>query len=163
MPQPPAANSSVVRHDVAAVFLSNLFFEISAYLGYTLDIAGTYLEDIEALIALWTEQGFIEVYTDNADRQYGRAKDSNSVPNSSPWYIGVYHARLLRTGENDPLVVIVFEKRDENGEEITVASLRFMLDHDDMFGAQGRTKFNLKAMKDIRMRIDSFIQRGHQA
>lgn len=161
MPQPPAANPPVVRHDVAAVFLHDLFFEISADLGYTLDIAETYLEDIEALIALWTEQGFIEVYTDNADRQYGRAKDSNSVPNSSPWYIGVYHARLLRSGENDPLVVIVFEKRDENGEESTVASLRFMLDHDDMFGAPGRTKFDLKAMKAIRQRIDSFIQRGN--
>ncbi len=161
MPQPQSANSSVVRHEISAVFLHDLFFEISDALGYTPDIAQTYLDDIEALVALWTEQGFIEVYTDNADRRYGRAKDSNSTPNSSPWYIGLYHARLLRSGENDPLVVIVFEKRDENGEISTVASLRFMLDHDDMFGVQGRAKFDADTMRAIRKRIDSFIQRGN--
>lgn len=156
---PPA---SVVRHDISAVFLHDLFFEISDALGYTYDVAESYLEDIENLIALWTQQGFIEVYEDNADRQYGRAKNSNSAPNSSPWYIGVYHARLLQTGENDPLVVIVFESHTEDGEVTTVASLRFMLDHDDMFGATGRTKFDLSMMRAIRMRIDEFIQRGNK-
>jgi len=34
---------------------------------------------------------------------------------SVPWYIDLHHARLLNTGENDPLVTIVFEKIDEFG------------------------------------------------
>lgn len=154
--------ASVVRHDISAVFLHDLFFEISDVLGYTYDVAESYLEDIENLIDFWTQQGFIEVYTDNADRQYGRAKDSNSTPNSSPWYIGLYHARLLKTGENDPLVVIVFENHTEDGEVTTVASLRFMLDHDDMFGATHLEKFDIPTMRAIRQRIDSFIQRGNK-
>ena len=158
MSQPP---KPVERREISEVFLHDLFFEISDAIGYTYDISETYLEDIEALIELWTDQGFIEIYTENVDRKYGRVKDTNSTPNSSPWYIGLYHARLLETNESDPLIVIVFEEITTDGEINTVASLRFMLDHDDMFGPQdGRTKFNSARMTEIRKKIDRFIQQG---
>ena len=159
MPQQP---NNVERKTISEVYLHDLFFEISDAIGYTYDISETYLQDIEALIDLWTVQGFIEIYTENTDRKYGRVKDTNSTPNSSPWYIGLYHARLLETNEDDPLIVIVFEETTIDGEINTVASLRFMLDHDDMFGPQdGRTKFNPAAMTAIRKRIDQFIQQGN--
>jgi len=76
--------------------------------------------------------------------------------------MGLFHARLLKTGENDPLIVIVFEEVTIDGDINTIASLRFMLDHDDMFGPKDdrRTKFNPDAMRAIRRRIDGFIQQG---
>ena len=164
VPQPPAPTDNVKSQKISGVSIHDLFFEISAAIGYTYEIAETYLDDIEALVALWTKQGFIEVYAENADRQYGRVKDSNSAPNSSPWYIGLYHARLLPSGDNDPLVVIVFDKLDEeNGEVSVVATLRFMLNHDHMFGVEGsREKFNIDAMRVIRKRIDGYIQQGNK-
>ena len=155
-------DNPVQRQEISEVFLHDLFFEISESIGYTYDIVEEYFQDIEALVELWSNQGFIEIYTADADRQYGRAKDTNSTPNSSPWYTGLYHARLLKTGEHDPLVVIVFEEVTTDGEVNTVASLSFMLDHDDMFGPKDdrRTKFNPDAMRAIRKRIDGFIQQG---
>lgn len=104
-------DNPVQRQEISEVFLHDLFFEISESIGYTYDIVEEYFQDIEALVELWSNQGFIEIYTADADRQYGRAKDTNSTPNSSPWYTGLYHARLLKTGEHDPLVVIVFGKK----------------------------------------------------
>ena len=155
-------NKPVQRREISEVFLHDLFFEISDSIGYTYDIVEDYLEDLEALIELWTNQGFIEIYTEDADRKYGRAKDTNSTPNSSPWYTGLYHARLLKTGESDPLIIIVFEEVTTDGKINTVASLRFMLDHDDIFGPKDnrRIKFNPDAMRAIRKRIDGFIQQG---
>jgi len=162
MPTSSVPSSNVKRQEISGVYLHDLFFEISAAIGYTFEIADTYREDLKALVSLWTEQGFIEIYSENSDREYGRVKDSNATQNSSPWYIGLYHARLLATGENDPLIVIVFETLDENEQPTTVASLRFMLDHDDMFGATAREKFNVDTMRAIRRRIDDFIQRGNK-
>jgi len=152
---------SVVRHNVSGVYLHELFLTISAVFGYSDELAESYLDDIGTLVELWTNQGYIEVYTDNADRQYGRAKDSNSTANSSPWYIGLFHARILPSGENDPLIVIVLEDVDEAGVATKVASLRFMLDHDDMFGELGRVKFDENVMRAIRKRVDSCIQQGN--
>ncbi|MGP5513688.1 hypothetical protein [Pseudomonas helleri] len=162
MPTPPVLSSNVKRQTISGVYLHDLFFEISEAIGYTFEIADTYREDLKALVSLWTEQGFIEIYSENSDRAYGRVKDSNSAQNSSPWYIGLYHARLLATGEDDPLIVIVFETLDEDEQPTVVASLRFMLDHDDMFGAKGREKFNVETMRAIRRRIDGFIKRGNE-
>lgn len=156
MTNTPDANGHLKRYDVSDVYIHDLFFDLSAELGYVLDIAEDYIDDLEALVALWTEQGFIEIYDKTEDRQYGRVKDSNSVPGSTPWYIGLYHARLLPSGENDPLVVIVLEEADGNH----VISLRFMLDHDDMFGDRS-AKRDPRRMKYIRQNIDNLIRRGH--
>ncbi|WP_151744898.1 hypothetical protein [Acinetobacter calcoaceticus] len=156
-------NRNIERKYIKDVGLHSLFYEISEAIGYDIEIIEKdYLEDLEKLIDLWTAQKYIEVYKDSRDREYGRAKPSDSVNNSVPWYIGMYHARLLDTGENDPLIVIVFEEIDEDGQISTIASLRFMADHDDLFGPVGRTKYNEAQMRVIRMEIDGYIQEGNR-
>ncbi|HBP5426599.1 TPA: hypothetical protein L6B64_07070 [Pseudomonas aeruginosa] len=154
MPESPT--DSIIRRNITGVELSHLFFEISNEIGYTHDIAGTYVTHLQDLMDLWAEQGFVEIYSDDADRAWGRVKDSNSVRGSTPWYMGLYHARIQR-GENDPLAVVVFEQQTEEGVSGHKASIRFMLDHDDMFGV-GSEKFNPARMREIRARIYEFIK-----
>ena len=155
---PSPTDSRVEQQPISGVYLHDLFYEISDEIGYTYEIAETYIDHLTDLIDLWSQQGFVEIYSENADRRWGRIKDSNSVPGSTPWYTGLYHARLVNNSENDPLVVVVFEEQDENGKVTHVASIRFMLDHSDMFG-EGGEKFSPAKMKQIRRRIDEFIQR----
>jgi hypothetical protein len=155
MPESPT-DSSIIRRDITGVELSHLFFEISNEIGYTHDVAGTYVTHLQDLMSLWADQGFVEIYTHDHDRAWGRVKDSNSTPGSTPWYMGLYHARIQR-GENDPLAVVVFEQQTQDGVVGQIASIRFMLDHDDMFGV-GSEKFNPKRMREIRGRIFEFIK-----
>lgn len=158
MPASPT-DKSVTKQPITGVYLHDLFFEISDEIGYDYDVAESYLEHLAALIDHWTKQGFIEIYSETVDRKWGRIKDSNSVAGSTPWYTGLYHARIVDNRDNDPLVVVVFEEQSEDGKVNHVASIRFMLDHSDMFGAGGE-KFSVEKMKQIRRRIDAFIQRG---
>ena len=62
-------DNPVQRQEISEVFLHDLFFEISESIGYTYDIVEEYFQDIEALVELWSNQGFIEIYTADADRQ----------------------------------------------------------------------------------------------
>ncbi|PKF35500.1 hypothetical protein [Acinetobacter proteolyticus] len=153
----------VERKYISKVGLHDLFYELSEELGYEVEeIEDNYLDALANLIELWTKQGYIEVYVDSKDRKYGRCKPSDEKQNSVPWYIGVHHARLLSTMEDDPLIVIIFEELDENGEPNTIASLRFLANHDLMFGEKGRDKYNPAKLKALRMHIDSLIQEGNK-
>ncbi|MBF6850108.1 hypothetical protein, partial [Acinetobacter baumannii] len=105
------------------------------------------------------------IYIEDSDRRYGRAKSMASVRNSVPYYLNMYHARVVK-GEYDPLLVITFEDTDQvhpDGHEMKVASIRFMAIHDDLFGEQDpRVKFNDAAMKQIRKKIDAYRKQGDQ-
>ncbi|MFV5376187.1 hypothetical protein [Acinetobacter calcoaceticus] len=152
------------RKTIIDAELHDLFAVISAMIGYTPEIVEDYEDEIIELTELWYKQQYIDIYSEDVDRRFGRAKDTASVRGSVPWYCGLYHARLLKTGENDPLVVIVFEEQEENGEMVTVASIRFMADHDDLFGPKDpkdKTKFDAAKMRALRMKIDSYIQQGN--
>ncbi|MCI0911800.1 hypothetical protein [Pseudomonas putida] len=157
--QASPTDKSVTQQPISSVYIHDLFFEISDEIGYDYDTAESYLEHLADLIALWSKQGFIEIYAENADRKWGRIKDSNSVPGSTPWYTGLYHARIVDNRDNDPLIVVVFEEQSDDDKMNHVASIRFMLDHSDMFG-EGGEKFSVEKMRQIRRRIDAFIQRG---
>lgn len=158
MPASPT-DSRVKQQPISGVYLHDLFLEISDEIGYSYEIAESYMDHLTDLIDLWSQQGFIEIYSETADRRWGRIKDSNSAPGSTPWYTGLYHARLVNNSENDPLIVVVFEEPDEGGKAHHVASIRFMLDHSDMFG-EGGEKFSAHKMKQIRRRIGDFIMRA---
>jgi hypothetical protein len=147
-------HGSVLKRNIAWTEIHELFVAISDEFGYT---AEEYSFEITELVDTWTQQGYIEIYESVEHRQYGRAKDSSLSPGTSPYYIGLFHVRLLR-GENDPLVVLVFDDKDGD----TVASLRFMLDHNDMFGVDRSEKFNPQRMKEIRKKIDDFIKKGNE-
>lgn len=145
------------RKHIKFVEIHRLFTEISQELGFSEQEIDEHSANLAELIALWQEQQFVEIYIENRDRLFGRAKDSSLSYGASPYYIGLYHARLSYT-ENDPLVVLTFEYEDN--PEQTAVSVRFMIDHDTFFGNK-EEKYIQHRMKAIRKRIDDFIQRGN--
>lgn len=145
------------RKHIKFVEIHRLFTEISLELGFSEQDIDAHSANLAELIALWQQQQFVEIYIENQDRLFGRAKDSSLSYGASPYYIGLYHARISYT-ENDPLVVLTFEYED-NPEETTV-SVRFMVDHDMLFGTK-EEKYIQQRMKAIRKRIDDFIQLGN--
>lgn len=138
---------------ISNVVLNKLFYQISSELGFSEAVIESYLPDILALAKLWQQQGFVEVYQTKAERQWGRIKDSNSTVGSSPWFIGTYHARLIEN-ENDPLLVIRFE-----GEKEETLSIRFLADHNDLFGCKAEKTYP-QTLKKIKQRIFEFLNSG---
>lgn len=152
-----ATEKNVTQRKIDNVRLHDLFVLISERLGFEPEDDSTF-DDIEALVHHWTQQGYVEIYEDNADRKYGRVKDSNSTGGSSPWYIGLFHARLSPKGENDPLVVLSFTDIAEEGSPpVFDVVLRFMIDHDSMFGTMA-DKMNQARMRAIRKAVDALVQ-----
>ncbi|WP_273393800.1 hypothetical protein [Actinobacillus porcinus] len=146
------------RKHIKFVEIHHLFTEISLALGFTEQDIEQHSANLAELIALWQQQQFVEIYIENQDRLFGRAKDSSLSYGASPYYIGLYHARLSYN-ENDPLVVLTFDYED-NPQQTSV-SIRFMVDHDTLFGTK-EEKYIQQRMKEIRKRIDNFIQLGNQ-
>lgn len=142
--------------------LNKIFTDISDELGFSEKrINDDYFLSFLTLIQIWESQKYVDVYIDNSDRQYGRAKDSNSVLGSSPFYTGLYHARVVN-GCNDPLVVIKFMP-EQFDNTLKYLSIRFFIHHDDMFGANSAIKNNKAKMRQIRMRVDGYIQRAENS
>lgn len=146
------------RKHIKFVEIHHLFTEISLALGFTEQDIEQHSANLAELITLWQQQQFVEIYIENQDRLFGRAKDSSLSYGASPYYIGLYHARLSYN-ENDPLVVLTFDYED-NPQQTSV-SIRFMVDHDTLFGTK-EEKYIQQRMKEIRKRIDDFIQLGNQ-
>lgn len=146
------------RKHIKFVEIHHLFTEISLALGFSEDDILQYQDNLVDLISLWNTQKFVEVYAENKDRIFGRAKDSSLAYGASPYYIGLYHVRLDYS-ENDPLIVITFDQEDGSDEDIV--SIRFMIDHDTLFGTAAE-KYIQQRMKAIRKRIDNFIQMGNE-
>lgn len=146
------------RVNVSWTEVHELFVEISDYFGYTVE---DYEDNLTSLISLWNTQEYLDVYQEKWDFQYGKIKDSSKALGAVPHYLGLFHARVLQN-ESDPLVVIVFEDRaNEDGAIEKVASLRFMIHHDDIFGERGTgQKKDPEFMRSLRKRVDSFIQKG---
>lgn len=136
--------------------LHDLFVEISKELGFSDDDIIHHSANVAELIDMWTEQKFVEVYKENIDRVFGRVKDSSLAQGAVPYYLGIYHARIDKNGENDPLIVLTFRgEREEN-----IAEIRFMATHDILFGTVSDKLF-MQRMKGIRQRIDALVQRGN--
>lgn len=105
---------------------------------------------------MWSEQKFVEIYQENTDRVFGRAKDSSLTQGAVPYYLGIYHARVDKQGENDPLIVLTFRSEREDN----IAEIRFMATHDILFGTVSDKLF-MQRMKAIRQRIDLLVQKGN--
>ncbi|MDU4190649.1 MULTISPECIES: hypothetical protein [Aeromonas] len=125
--------------------MSPLFAALSAEFGYN---ASDYVDEIDDLMQLWQGQLAVEIYRDNASRRYGRIKPSGEgcEPGSVPYLLDLYHARLLKNGANDPLVVIDFQPVAGADDTVT---LRFLVDHNQMFGTLTEKAYpeRLKALK----------------
>jgi hypothetical protein len=143
----------LITRNISWAEVHDLFVLISDKFGFK---AEEFEDEIAELIELWESQGFVEIYQSDEDRKHGRIKDSSLSYGASPHYIGLFHVRLSK-GHYDPLIVICFDSID--GE--TVASLRFMLNHDHMFGTIKEKNYPVE-MRAIRVLVDKFIQEGHQ-
>lgn len=143
------------KKHISAVILNPLFDQMSQEFGFQFS---DYEGDVLDLIEFWESDGFVEVYTNNQDRAYGRAKasDSGSEPGTIPHLMGLYHVRLLAK-KNDPLVIITFDKNES--DERDVAHLRFILDHNQIFGAINE-KYDPNRLKEIKKIVSEAIRRG---
>lgn len=141
----------MVQKVKATVTLNEFFAELSKELGFTDDDLAHYENNVFALLEMWEEQGYVEIYVLDDERDIGRLKDSNSIVGSSPWYIDLYHARISKY--NDPLIVL---RRDDEAS----FSIRFLTDHDTMFGTKEQKNYP-ELMRKVRQRIDALIQKGN--
>lgn len=129
------------------------FFPLSEKFGYTQDLIFEYLNEIEELVALWTSNKQVEIYSEDSDRKWGRIKDSsgknrkNPLPGAIPYYIDLFHARVDKA-ENDPLLLITFENDD--------LIIRMFTDHNDLFGSKD-LKQNYDALRKLKKRISDLI------
>lgn len=133
-----------------------LFVEISKELGFSDEDILHHSWNILELIEMWSEQKFVEIYQENTDRVFGRAKDSSLAPGAVPYYLGIYHVKVDKQGENDPLIVLTFRSEREDN----IAEIRFMATHDILFGTVSDKLF-MQRMKAIRQRIDLLVQKGN--
>lgn len=151
------------RHYISDVIIHDLFYVISQELGFTEEDIDSYEDDILDLIEIWQQQGFIEIYAEKSDRRFGRIKDMASVPGSVPFYLNMFHARVVER-RNDPLLVITFQDTtmsNQAGQPLEIAVIRFMAIHDDLFGEENpKVKFNADKMRAIRKRIDDLRKKG---
>ncbi|WP_143538843.1 hypothetical protein [Rodentibacter heidelbergensis] len=97
----------ITRKKIKDVIINHDFYQLSEKIGYTADIILDYQKEIEQLVKIWKLAKYVEIYHDNVDFAYGRIKDTNSAYGSSPYYIGLFHSRVL-PDNYDPLLVITF-------------------------------------------------------
>lgn len=141
---------------ISSVKVNELFASFS--LDYNYD-PSDYAHELATLIHIWEEQGYVEIYQTIQDRDYGKIKSSEEDGNGNfiYQYCDLYHARVSTNG-HDPLVVVKFHEDDEDSETEYV-SLRFLSDHEQLFGSVNQ-KANRAKLKIIRDRADTKIQEG---
>lgn len=154
--------NTIDKKPIVAVEINQFFADFSFEFGYE---ATEYAEEIIELQTLWESQKFIEVYRNDIDRRYGRAKPSDEDVSAGtiPHLIGLYHVRLLQKG-NDPLIILTFEKAvtADDSEEGEIAVMRFMLSHDDIFGELKDKKWP-ERLKKIKSYVSRLIEQGNKS
>jgi hypothetical protein len=143
------------RLEIAVKFAST-----SAKFGYDAEDQQYYEDALLDLQDIWEQQGYIEIYDPSShgySAHYPLAKDSNSVAGSSPDYTGLYHARLLKTGEVDPLVIVTFQGMIVVQQRYERAVIEALIYHDLMFLPMGqKTPQNKKKQREwVRHNLDS--------
>ena len=146
------SNTQVERINIENATINTLFGVLSKEYGYSYE---KWLDEILALQDKWEKQGYVEIYQTQQDRSWGRAKDSAQVPGSSPYYIGLFHARLLSTMENDPLVIVKFHET-KSGK---IVDMKLMIDHNNFFGTKNQ-KYNPEQLRTLRIKLDKFVQQA---
>lgn len=145
----------IISKSISAISLSDDFYDISLALGFEINFLEEITKKINFLMDSWALQGFVEVYEYNIERLYGRVKYTEK--SFSPLYANIYHGRVFKS-ENDPLFLITFEK-DINYIENScyIGTVRFIINHDDIFGKIGKEKKDKERMQIIMQRVWGFI------
>lgn len=122
------------------VEIAKKFASSSDTFGFDVEVQESYDDDLVDLQILMEKQGYIEIYDPHIHGYtacYPLAKDSNSVPGSSPDYTGLYHVRLQSNGDVDPLVIVTFQGMMVDQKRYEKAVIETMITHDVMFGEKG--------------------------
>lgn len=143
------SNSQIIKKLIDEVSVNSLFGVLSKAYGYDYS---EWIDDIIKLQEKWANQGYIEIYQTLEDREWGRVKDSSLAQGASPYYIGLFHARLLSIMGNDPLVIVKFHET-ESGQ---IADMKLMLDHDEIFGDKNQ-KYSPEELRQLRKELNDLI------
>lgn len=139
------------------VEINPFFDDICNYFGFSADVVDDYEEELAFIQFIWNSKKQVEIYTLAPEGFPSRVKDSNSTLGSSPYYIGLYHGRVMPPPDYDPLIVVTFRDYEEGGESKTAVVLHTMIIHDEMFGVKKR-KHDLNHMRWIRQRLTDLIE-----
>jgi hypothetical protein len=147
----------IERKQISSVKLNKLFESIS--LSYNYD-PSEYSHELARLVVKWTSDRYIDVYSSPNTAKFSMIKSSEYDKKGCfiYQYCGVYHGRL--THYNDPLIVIKFEADEKPGQYF--ASLRFIADHDNLFGTVAQ-KHDRNSMTTIRNKADRHLYHGDDA
>ena len=129
--QPTAKRFYFKKLEVARKFAST-----SKKFGFDESVQKSYDDDLLNFIEEWEGQGYVEIHDPAFHGRkaiYPLAKDSNLVEGSSPEYTGLYHARLLSDGSDDPLLIVTFQGMIVDQASYEKAVIEAMIDHDWMF------------------------------
>lgn len=139
------------------VEINPLFDDTCDYFGFSVDVVDDYEKELSFILFIWNSKKQVEIYTLAPEGFPGRIKDSNSTLGSSPYYIGLYHGRIMPPPDYDPLIVVTFREYDEEGKTKTSVVLHTMIIHDEMFGVKTR-KHDQNHMRWIRQRLTDMIE-----
>ena len=144
---------------ITSVKVNDLFSKFSLEYDYN---PADYTHELASLISKWETQGSLEIYQTPKDREYGKIKPSDEDGRGKfvYQYCGLYHVRVTTT-DNDPLVVIKFHT-DEEDPNLEYVSLRFLSDHEQLFGTLDQ-KDHRGQLKIIRDRADDMVQEGSES
>ncbi len=151
---------TVEKKYITRALINPEFKDISDFFGYD---ASKYTNEIATLLRQWQQQGYVEIYQTISDRTYGMIKSSelNEKGILAPYYIGLFHARLVQ-GEHDPLVVVKFHEDDLTHHTATsteAVDMRFMIAHDDFFGHR-TVKNDPNKLRALWQEVNGKIQEG---
>ncbi|WP_380180390.1 hypothetical protein [Kalamiella sp. sgz302252] len=134
-----------------------LFDDICGFFGFDSDVVDDYEPELSLIQYTWQQNKQVEIYTLAPEGFPGRVKDSNSTLGSSPYYIGLFHGRVMPPPDYDPLIVVTFRKYEEFGKPMTAVVLHTLIVHDEMFGTKKR-KHDAAHMQWIRQRLINLIE-----
>lgn len=141
----------ITKKNIQDVRIHSDFFLLSRQFGgYQAEVIAQYQDEISSLVELWKKEQFVEIYSENHERKWGRIKsssDNTSSPGSVPYYIGLYHSRVLKN-QYDPLLVLTFEK-----EALLV---NFFTDYNAIFGSL-ELKHQPQKLKAIKKKISDWL------
>lgn len=139
----------ITIRNIKTVLIQSDFYLLSEKFGYSQDLIAEYADEISELVELWQTQGFVEIYSSNQERQWGRIKSSSETESAGavPYYIGLFHSRVLKDC-HDPLLVLTFEN-----DNLVV---EMFADHNALFGSLSE-KHNPSRLKAIKKTISDLI------
>jgi hypothetical protein len=144
--------AKIDRFAISKITHKESFYEVSRDLG----VSEENIEKSFELAVLWEKLGYVEVYEELTDRQYGRVKKSWIKDNGDivSAYKGLYHGRVSR--QDDPLLIVALPWDLDTSPRKRIVEMQFVINHDDIFGKKSCFAQPKNGLKNIYIRISEF-------